>query len=95
MCNESAANSPDWANRWIGGFCAPGIAGGPIRHAAYASPATLAESLGLPAHLRQESYNGGARRASVTVNLAALWAALAGDAPVVLVKNVRSKPNDH
>lgn len=86
---NQSANSPDWANRWVGGFCAPGIFGGPIRDAAYASPTTLDESLLLPAHLAQgkrDDHPAGAHRSP---DLAALWAELAGNAAVVLVRSVR------
>ena len=86
---NQTASSPGWANRWIGGFCAPGIFGGPIRDAAYASPATLDESLLLPAHLAQGKRDGHPAGAQRSADLAALWAALAGNAAVVLVRNVR------
>lgn len=86
---NQSASSPGWANRWIGGFCAPGIAGGPIRDANYASPATLDESLFLPAHLAQDNSEPVGAGAQRNADLAALWAELAGNAAVVLVRNVR------
>ena len=35
----------DWKNRWIGGFCAPGIYGMPVRDAGYQMRPTIAQLL--------------------------------------------------
>jgi len=86
MINQRTS-TPDWANRWVGGFCAPGMYGGPIRAADYRTPVTLTQSLPLPAHLTES--HAPSRTSLAPGLLPTLWSQLVGEAAVVLVKNVR------
>jgi hypothetical protein len=70
----------DWANRWIGGFCAVAAVGGlPVRGADYAAHPPLAATLPLPpVTLGSDTTHEAARTA---------WSQALGGASVVLVRS--------
>jgi hypothetical protein len=71
----------DWANRWIGGFCAPASVGGlPVRGADYAAHPPLEDALTLPPVLPSEPAD--------YAEVIAAWAEALGGAPVALVRSV-------
>lgn len=75
--------STDWANRWLGGFCALGAVGGlPVRGPDYAAHPALDQMLTLPS-----SATTGQPPPTTDAVLAA-WSDALGGVPVVLVRNV-------
>jgi len=75
-----ATQSVDWANRWVGGFCALAAVGGlPVRSADYSAHPPLAAALPLPVATRYLAAEPAAVRQA--------WSEALGGAPVVLVRN--------
>jgi hypothetical protein len=73
--------STDWANRWLGGFCAVGALGGlPVRGPDYAAHPPLEAMLTLPAD--------APLTAATTSQAHAAWAAALDGATVVLIRSV-------
>ncbi len=71
----------DWADRWLGGFCAVGVLGGlPVRGPDYAAHPPLDSLLTLPPVYDPAPVDLGTARAA--------WSDVLGGAPVVLVASV-------
>jgi hypothetical protein len=73
--------SIDWANRWLGGFCAVGALGGlPVRGPDYVAHPPLENALTLPADAPLP--------AATALQAHAAWAAALDGATVVLLRSV-------
>ncbi|NJP04724.1 MAG: hypothetical protein HC837_03365 [Chloroflexaceae bacterium] len=71
----------DWANRWLGGFCAVGALGGlPVRGPDYGAHPPLADLLTLPAD--------APLTAATTSQAHAAWSAALESATVILFRSV-------
>src|SRR5262245_21960683 len=74
----------DWQKLWLGGFCAPGIYGSPIRAAGANKRPALAELLTLSSQAanREDRHNGDAGQVLRS------WSTLMGGRPVWVARSV-------
>jgi len=77
--------APDWHKLWLGGFCAPGIYGSPIRASDANKRPTLADILTLPSQVGdgQRHHNGDADK------ILRDWSARMGGRPVWIARSLR------